>query len=186
MDSFELMLAIVFMAILFAVTPQGRDILRGLNKNSRVTKCSTNANTNVRITNATTGVVYKPISVLPIDDVEFQLEVETVERPHRIEVIASVIEKQLKHDVIKTLEEGTINYRLTKRELVNHDVEENAIENSKYTDSEVVKMSEMSNDERIVLEGEILNLKASKEEAISNAIENTVKLSSSKYNGGAK
>lgn len=195
MDSFELMLAIAFMAIMFAVTPQGRDMLRGLNKNDRVTKSSVNANNNVRITNDYNGVTYKPISILPVNDNEFTLEVETIERPHRVAIL-TVTTAQFKHDVLKTLEEGNIHYRLTQRELVddNFGISDEVPKeqkpnydekvDSKYTEKELALIASVDINERTIMEGEIMNLKASRVSEVNNIIENTAKLSTSKYQGG--
>ena len=177
MDSFELILAIVFVVILFAVSPQGRDILRGLNSSTRIVKCTSNANINVRITNDFNGVEYKPISILQIQGEEIAMDVETVERPHRQSHLPSVLLSQLKVDKMEALTTGRIHFRLTRREFVNPDIgiDDNTVVDS-YTAEELRKMSEEAFKSQSLLRGEIINLKATGEEQIDDAIDRAARL----------
>ena len=177
MDSFELMLSIMFIAILFAVSPQGRDILRGLNSSTRIVKCSTNANVNVRITNDYNGVEYKPISVLQIQGDEIAIDVETIERPHRQSTFPSVLLSQLKVDKLEALTSGRIHFRLTRREFMNPDIgiDDNTVIDS-FTVDELRLMSDRAFESKTALEGKIMNLNANSQEEIDDAIDRASRL----------
>jgi len=177
MDSFELMLAVIFLAILFAVSPQGRDILRGLNTHDRIVKSSTNANNNVRITNEVSNITYKPISVLPINDNEYTVVAETVERPHR-QTTFTILMTQLKHDPLNTLVDGVINYRMIRRELIDLNFGINDLEasNPTYKHDELRRMSEDAFKEKTVLEGQVANLKANQKENMDDVVDHAQKL----------
>jgi hypothetical protein len=192
------MLAAVFVLALLLSNDTVRDKLRGCNKKERTAICTSKAFSNIRITNEYNGVVYKPLSVLFLKENQFAVEVESIERPHRITTIYAAA-SQFKHDVIKTLEDGVINYRVVKPELINPNygidndvpamIKEKVYDESsdpKYTDKELKILSEVDMDERTILEGELLNLKASKTDDINKIIDSTVKLSSSKNYGGPK
>lgn len=177
MDSFEFLLAVMFIVILFAVSPQGRDILRGLNSSTRKVKCTTNANVNVRITNDYNGVEYKPINVLFIQGEEIAIDVETVERPHRQTTLPSVLYSQLKIDKFEALTTGRVHFRLTRRELVNPDIgiDDSTLLDS-HTSSELRQMSKAAFESKTLLEGKIINLKATQEEQIDDAIDRADRL----------
>lgn len=177
MDSFELILSIMFIAILFAVSPQGRDILRGLNSGTRIVKCSTNANVNVRITNDYNGVEYKPVSILQIQGDEIAIDVETVERPHRQSTFPSVLLSQLKVDKLEALTSGRIHFRLTRREFMNPDIgiDDNTVIDS-FTVNELRLMSEKAFESKTALEGKIMNLNANTQEEIDDAIDRASRL----------
>ena len=180
MDPILLFITILLIFGVIVFTPLNTIILRFLYKNERISPSSSTAQNNVTLFNEYNGVKYAPISIEPIgDENEYIIRVESREAPFR-EAVLTVIPDQFKHDPIEVCQTGMPYYRIIRRELVGRskDDTEKIESDPTYSKEELNIISEDAFKEKIRLEGEIMNLKANKEETVDDAIERAQQLAS--------
>lgn len=185
MDLYEAMLGFVLLLLLFVSTSQGSDFLRGVRSKDRRKIAQSDAMSNVRITDAVSNIQYRPRSLLEDGDDKFTLDVETVRGTRTQEMFSDLRESDFKHSVKDSLVTGRIHYRLFRDVIAKKEDLQEVVEiHPKYTNDELQEMSKEAFLQKTLLEGQIMDLKANKEEDIDNAVDRTLRLTASKYQGG--
>lgn len=183
MDLYEGMLALVLFIALLVSTQQFIDHQRTKTKERRK-RCLTDAEMNVRITDQITGIEIRPISILDQGGETFDFDAETVRGPREQKTFLDVSESDFKHSVKDTIRTGKVHYRLFRSELKETPRSE---AHPVYTDEELEKISNTAFIDKTEMEGELLRLKAEREESVDTIIEHGKDMVGNRWNpGGAK
>ena len=174
--SFLVWFVFAFMALYALVDLFKPDVVRYISRNERVRVATSKSRDNVRVVDAVSNVVYRPVSRTPIDDDESLVELIGIHPPYTV-LKVPLSESQFKHSPFDTFDGGRVQYRVV---LKDNGVSNPGDVHPALTNGELSTLYEDNKRKLLVKDGEISTLEAGRFRAVEDTVEHVRGLAGSK------